>query len=781
MPTSPRVLFRLPLVLILLLTLAAALVVPGNRGSLALANPANSEAEAPTEFVTTDDPADPDEGDLCFLYTGDGMAEPDRRDFPVQPEFAPDLPFTVSETIAVSTAGGDPDAPTTLGYIWRIENAEVDTDNSNAIFSFGGYAITHQPYLDIKVKGDLPGEKRIEATMFTIVSDDVDPDTPFRAGQAKKGKTKVIIGAQSTPLAPGDIGYVQLNATPSVIGIGEHSSLSARLLTPELALDPASGVPITVDTPVARPTTDSVDGQAAFPPTYTPPAAGLYPLGAQAPDYTSADPKMLVVVEVIDLIADRGTHVPSSATGDVPCVFVTIDPAHPTVTVSAVPNIAMPDNKLPSSWSLTKGENGQPVPYSGGHPDDTRQCLTLDALTAGEHLIVAKCGTSIRKLCVVIAEDGEHWRPGDAPYIFPDGMIDAGGSAAPPGSLIVIPEGSHIDLLAIAVDFDHHYDGSTFQEEDPDVRSVIWDLSGDGGSLLFNNEILAPPVRVMQYTTVRFQAPTLNPDEPFRDIDLTATPDDNTTENPGNLPEGELGNRNDEPGEPVTVTIRVVPVGTGPTSIDQVAAIRGDWSSFFFSVMDHFAGTPVGDHWNGTVLKLLGAERFEMHVSREGAEPGALNGYFVIEHSEVHPNNSDGTFDPIGESDTSNFSALRGNINWGWGDIIANSGQGFIVGLGTPPYRELITGDLVEYVLPGSDPKNDTFFDYYIMENRAFNDQDRTALTNNDMDSAYMYGRHTYSYGDEALGVFRATFTFTNRTTPGGFPYTHVTVDRQAE
>lgn len=46
---------------------------------------------------------------------------------------------------------------------------------------------------------------------------------------------------------------------------------------------------------------------------------------------------------------------------------------------------------------------------------------------------------------------------------------------------------------------------------------------------------------------------------------------------------------------------------------------------------------------------------------------------------------------------------------------------------------------------------------------------------------AQMYEKHTYSFGDEELGVFRAHFTFTNRLSPGGYPYTYLTADRTAE
>ena len=90
---------QLPLSLLLLFTVVAAFLVPGVNHSLALA-----DESAPAG----------DEGDLVFLYTGEEMDDPDRREFPVQPDAEPDLPFTITQIVAVDF---DPNAPAILGYI----------------------------------------------------------------------------------------------------------------------------------------------------------------------------------------------------------------------------------------------------------------------------------------------------------------------------------------------------------------------------------------------------------------------------------------------------------------------------------------------------------------------------------------------------------------------------------------------------------------------------------------------------------------------------------------
>ena len=296
-----------------------------------------------------------------------------------------------------------------------MKNAKIAQDAENIVFSFAGYAITRSDYLDIAVKANAPTKIKIDATMYIIEADALatgDDDEAIKVRTPKKGITEVTITGNTTILDPDDLGFIDVTASPSIIAIGESTTLSAQLYDENRDLDLTDGIDLSVVTPLAQGPLPSVNGHATFA-TYTPTTPGLKILAGNAEDYTPDDPNTLAVVEVVELCPDRGTIVEPPSGGssggdpddpDIPYCYIEIDEDYPVVTIIAKPNIPLPEEKLPTSWTLRKGEDGQAVPYAGGNPNDTRDCITIDALTPGEYLIIAQCGTSECKMCFVIFE-----------------------------------------------------------------------------------------------------------------------------------------------------------------------------------------------------------------------------------------------------------------------------------------------------------------------------------------------------------------------------------------
>lgn len=397
---STDAVLRRVLALLFLVSLSAAVlsVVPG--GGNAWAQDAGDPESA----------LGPDEGELSFLYTGGSMDEPERRHFGVQPEQEEWLPFTVVPVLAVSEPAGPGH---TVGYLWRVYNAKVSADTGNILFAIGPFAVTREPWLDIEVNGADPGVKQVKAEMFAVEPGDIDPATGTRLlgiKPAKKGKTKVYIGDGTTPLTPGDIGFIEVTASPAVIAAGDSTSLTLRLLTPERQLDPANGVPLTLVAPFIAGPYSSTAGTAAVP--YTPAINGLLPLAGAAPDYTPDDPNALAVVAVEDLCPDRGkqgrtvqVQTPSGETVPLTYWYITRDPDRPELTVTAKPSVALPDSDLPPGWSLRKGEDGLTLPTDDSPQGECRSVAVIDASVTGEHLLIARSGTSSRRICIVVTDD----------------------------------------------------------------------------------------------------------------------------------------------------------------------------------------------------------------------------------------------------------------------------------------------------------------------------------------------------------------------------------------
>ncbi|MEM9414440.1 MAG: hypothetical protein AAGA29_03040 [Planctomycetota bacterium] len=593
MPTSPR-LFRLPLVFLLLLCLAAAFLLPTGPGSLAQADapaPGSEPApesepttgDEPTEFVTADDPdpTDPDEGELAFLYTGDGMAEPYRRDFPVQPEVSPDLPFTVTDIVAVTDGPADP----VVGYIWNVRNATIDPAAENTTFAFAGYAITRQPYVDVLVKGSNPGEFKIDATMFVIDTQGPIPGR-LRVQLTKKGKTKVKIQDDAnTPPDPETPGFVDLVASPASIGVGEYAGFVAELLTPDREHDNTSGVEVTITTPIDADPVNSVDGYATFPAELFN-TANLYPVAATAEGYLSDEPNLLAVVEVASLSPDRGFLLEDLVVSgpenlETEVWWIPMDAAATAVVLSAQPNPSVSEADLPESWVLYVGEHGTPVPHANSLPGDSRTRVTVDLAIGEEVLVIAKCGTSEKRVLIQGVDEadleGFIWETTtdavmeNLPYrLLADGSLTREMLASP---------GSQIDLYTYIQDQDKkNYNHPLTQDErydriDGDWRQD-WVINGNASFDPEDAEAKTLSVEEMDETVAIYVSSDFAEGD---EITVTITPVD-LVESAG---EGEEGTTIDENLSAVTWTIRFTDLC--PTELEPVTGVMADGRTTLWS------------------------------------------------------------------------------------------------------------------------------------------------------------------------------------------------------
>lgn len=111
---------------------------------------------------------------------------------------------------------------------------------------------------------------------------------------------------------------------------------------------------------------------------------------------------------------------------------------------------------------------------------------------------------------------------------------------------LYVEDGATISISASTTDVDTLTIESASTESDG--AQIVWSVSG-GGSISSS--------RSNSGQSITFTAPTLGESETSRTVTLTAQPDDDSTADPGDPLNGHSGNRNDEPGTGVTLTVEV--------------------------------------------------------------------------------------------------------------------------------------------------------------------------------------------------------------------------------
>ncbi|MFI4860581.1 MAG: hypothetical protein ACIAXF_07875 [Phycisphaerales bacterium JB063] len=400
-------------------------------------------------------------------------------------------------------------------------------------------------------------------------------------------------------------------------------------------------------------------------------------------------------------------------------------------------------------------------------------------------------------ICLTPAAFAQHWAPQtpdpndqDTPYIA--GIEIGGGTgngSANPGLAIVIPEGSTLNLNAYAADFDQEYSdatcGTAVGTLEGDETVVAWSIDGNNNGVLRNadNTISVAGTRLPSGERVVYHAPTLGQNETSRDVTVRVTPDDLSTAAPGSRPAGDTGNRNDDLGDDVTITVRVVR-GGGPVTIDQVRELLANEDDFFDWLHEITAANPGNRHYSA-----FGATQFEMEVGAPGAQAGDFNAYFIEEAYGLHPDNDSL---PGAETDTSNFVNHLEGIGAGWelGDLMTATSQGFVVGVASPESVPIPERDHLFPFRPGRD---DTFYDTYLRFNVSPGLPNGPFLTV--AGTVKYYGRHTYAYDGALLetgganDAFKVTMFFRNEFTGDlldlkedpGHEFTYITWSRTPE
>ncbi|MHC4178673.1 MAG: hypothetical protein ACYSWU_14275 [Planctomycetota bacterium] len=245
-------------------------------------------------------------------------------------------------------------------------------------------------------------------------------------------------------------------------------------------------------------------------------------------------------------------------------------------------------------------------------------------------------------LCATIglADPGQAWaqwttESGESPEdpTLDPGIIKVGSDSVGPGAPLILVEEDSVVLSATAKDYDRVLIGTDQVAEDhTDECWVHW--SAGGGSF-------APKTTTESEEATTFTAPTVPPGQSFISFSLTAKADDDEHANPeGDPPDSdddpggplcgiEEGDRNDEPGTSVTITVIVVK--QCPTTIYLGSTCfypsnyANFWSTYYpavkmygllYSKLVVSGGTPPNppNNWNGLVI----TESVGLHPEDDG-------------------------------------------------------------------------------------------------------------------------------------------------------------------
>jgi hypothetical protein len=188
------------------------------------------------------------------------------------------------------------------------------------------------------------------------------------------------------------------------------------------------------------------------------------------------------------------------------------------------------------------------------------------------------------------------------------------------GGTVTIIEGQTLGLSATSSDKDTKTPASGAAREVADTPNVVWSCSAGNVSA----------ARTASGASITFTPPAIPNGQATVSATVTAKPDDDTIAAPGNRPVGDTGNRNDDPGAGVTITIKVIkncPTKATQSSTCTLDAYATYWAAgyrtwgFLTSQITVSGGTPPDPpkNWNGLFVR----EEVVLHPTTPGTAAAA--------------------------------------------------------------------------------------------------------------------------------------------------------------
>lgn len=328
----------------------------------------------------------------------------------------------------------------------------------------------------------------------------------------------------------------------------------------------------------------------------------------------------------------------------------------------------------------------------------------------------------------VFAQGGP-WSVGPAPKL--EGGIRSGSQPIPDNLTLLLHEEKEVQLKATAIDVDN-YDGGSGSVPIDDDGYINWTVSG--GAEIRSPSVdstWGPNTRTRSNRRVTVKAPLIPQGSNSFSFTVTATPDDK----PG-ITGGEGGNRDDAPGAPKSIIIKVTnacPTGISvvtdcphPTNWPQHWSTTGlKTNGFLISEMTVTGTPPAGqDNWDGLVV----TEKFLFPDPRDPQNPANSN-------------------PPLTPAEVAKF--LPGRLTQ-----VCKGDSTFIVG----------AGNTVEYGKCKATKKSGAFFDLYGYNSSIsiMVDGETQAIT---CDQQYLCGGQVI--GGKTFKITR-TFSDSTYTPPGG-------------
>lgn len=209
------------------------------------------------------------------------------------------------------------------------------------------------------------------------------------------------------------------------------------------------------------------------------------------------------------------------------------------------------------------------------------------------------------------------WRTAASPTIVGGGITFGSNTyPEPSGTTVTVMENGSIDMLAHSDDTDILSISGVDQSPSSDTCSVDWSAT-NGGS--FSN------TRTVSGELTTFTAPSVPSGQDYVIVNINAAPDDRSTSNPGNIPSGDSGNRNDSPNAAGAVQLQVKVIKACPNALNVIQ----NCTPFTFA---WWHGAPN----NKMSAGMMGAEIAVAGPGGPNPAPGDWNGLLIKEKLAVN-------------------------------------------------------------------------------------------------------------------------------------------------